>query len=68
MSNLKTVAQLVVQGPFSEFQLRAYVQGAPRNGLAKHKAIIRVGRRVYIDTDAFQVWLDTHAVRPEVAP
>jgi hypothetical protein len=66
MRNLQAVSKLVKDGPFSEFQLRAYIQNAPRNGLAKHKAIVRVGRRVFIDVDAFERWLDSHSVKPEV--
>ncbi len=35
----------------------------PGNGLAAAGAIVRVGRRVLIDLDAFEDWLDSRVVR-----
>lgn len=35
-------------------------QTVPGNGLAEAGAIIRLGRRVLIDLDAFDAWLDAH--------
>lgn len=33
------------------------------NGLADHGAIVRLGRRVLIDLDGFESWLDSHKAR-----
>lgn len=33
------------------------------NGLAEHGAIVRLGRRVLIDLDGFESWLDSHKAR-----
>ena len=56
--DLHTVAQFASKTPFSEHQLRFWIQHAARNGLDAHKAIVRVGaRRVYIDPVAFERWV-----------
>lgn len=54
--NLKTVAQFAGDTPFTEAQIRWWIFNANSNGLAS--AFVRLGRRVYIDTDAFDTWLD----------
>ena len=36
----------------------------PGNGLEEAGAIIRVGRRVLIDLDRFDTWLDGHRISP----
>lgn len=36
----------------------------PGNGLEDAGAIIRVGRRVLIDLDRFDAWLDSHRISP----
>jgi hypothetical protein len=56
--NLKSVAQFAVNTPFSEAQCRWWIFNAERNGLNEARAILRIGRRVYIDVDAFDRWLD----------
>ena len=38
----------------------------PGNGLAKTGAIIRIGRKVLIDLDRFDDWLDDHRVLADV--
>jgi hypothetical protein len=53
---LKTVAQFADDTPFTEAQIRWWIFNADTNGLAP--AFVRVGRRVYIDTEAFDAWLD----------
>jgi len=60
--NLKSVAELVEQTPFTHDQLRWFIARAADNGLAQHGALIRMGRRVYIDVDAFDAWIDAQAV------
>lgn len=53
--NLKSPAQLAAAGPLSLDQLRWLIFNASSNGL--EAAICRIGRRVYIDVDAFDAWL-----------
>lgn len=68
-----TVAQLAAAYPvFSQAALRDLIFKAadrfnskgdriPGNGLAEAGAILRVGRKVLIDLDAFEAWLDSRA-------
>lgn len=55
---LMSVADFAASSPFSESSVRWYVFQAEQNGLAKHNAIVRVGRRVYIDPQGFERWID----------
>ena len=57
---LVSIAQLARDSsyPFTEPSLRWLVQNAKSNGLAELGAITRVGRRVYINLDAFDRWLE----------
>ncbi len=55
--NPKSVAAFVEGSPFTEPQLRWWIFHAAENGLDKAGAVIRIGRRVYIDTDGFERWL-----------
>lgn len=56
-----TIAQLAAHPnyPFSEASLRWLVFNARSNGLSSAGAITRVGRRVYINLEAFERWLDS---------
>lgn len=56
-----TIAQLAANPnyPFTEPSLRWLVFNARNNGLAAAGALTRVGRRVYINLDAFDRWLDS---------
>jgi len=56
--NLQTVPTLAAAGPFSEGQIRWFIFCAGSNGLAQADAVVRVGRRVYIDVDKFDSWID----------
>jgi hypothetical protein len=56
--NLETVAAFADRGPFTAGQIRWFIFCAEQNGLAKAGAIVRVGRRVYIDTGKFDAWID----------
>jgi hypothetical protein len=57
--NLQTVAQLKAAREYlSNGQIRFLIFKAADNGLDAHKAILRIGRRVYIDPDAFDRWID----------
>jgi hypothetical protein len=55
---LKSIKELASLGPFSENTLRWLVFNASSNGLQALDAIVRVGRRVYVDIDAFDRWID----------
>ena len=57
--NLKTVPEFAAGGPFSEGQIRWFIFNAPSNGLSAADAVVRVGRRVYVDTDKFDGWIDS---------
>ncbi len=55
-----TVKQYTQKEPaFSESSLRALIFNEQTNGLAKFKAIVRVGRKVLIDDANFQAWLES---------
>jgi hypothetical protein len=56
--DLKTVAQFAATSPFSESTLRWHIFNAESNGLAASGALVRVGRRVYLDVEGFEVWLE----------
>jgi len=66
---LKRVARLVADsgGTFTEGQLRWWLFNAEANGLAELGAIVRIGRTVYIDVDAFNKWLAAHASNAQAA-
>lgn len=55
--NLKTVAQFANGTPFTEGQIRWWIFQADNNGMADADVVLRIGRRVYIDTDAFENWI-----------
>ncbi|GAB3366902.1 hypothetical protein GCM10027431_09590 [Lysobacter rhizosphaerae] len=56
--NLKSVSQLAEETPFTEAQIRWWVFNERMNGLADCGAIVRIGRRVYIDTDGLNRWVE----------
>lgn len=58
--NLKSVTQFAAESPFTEAQLRWWIFNASTNGL--QSAVVRIGRRVYIDVDAFSAWVDAQQV------
>lgn len=60
--NLKTVAAFAAEGPQTESQLRWQIFNEKTNGLADHGAIVRIGRRVYIDEDRYYGWIDAQQV------
>lgn len=62
--NLQTVTSLATDGPFSEGQLRWWIFMSANNGLDAVNAVIRVGRRVYIDIDRFEDWIEQQNRRP----
>ena len=65
--NLQSVAAFTASGPFSTGQVRWWIFCAEQNGLAAEGAIVRVGRRVYIDVAAFDRWIDSQNPRQAAA-
>lgn len=55
--NLQPVAALASDSPFSEPQLRWWIFNRANNGLDAAGAIVRIGRRIYIDLDGFDRWI-----------
>ncbi len=56
--NLSTVAQVAAANKaFTEPKLRALIQAGASNGL--EMALVRIGRRIFIDIEKFNAWLDT---------
>lgn len=60
--NLKRVAAFADPESLNENQLRWLIFNSRNNGLDDHGAIVRIGRRVYIDVDAFDRWIDSQQV------
>ncbi len=59
--SLRTVSQLANAFPaFSEPALRRLIFDAEINGLAN--AIVRIGRRVYVDLALFEEWVERHRI------
>lgn len=52
------MAQFSASGPFTQNQLRWWIFNAATNGLNDSGAIVRVQRRIYIDVDRFDEWID----------
>ena len=59
---LKTVSAFAESGPFTEAQLRWWIFNESHNGMRDHGVTIRIGRRVYIDVEAFSRWVDSQQV------
>ncbi len=60
MQRLFTVRQFAETVPaFSEASIRWMVFKASTNGLAESGAILRMGRRVLIDSDKFSSWIES---------
>jgi hypothetical protein len=57
--NLQSIAQFAASGPFTQNQLRWWIFQSTQNGLAASGSIVRVQRRIYIDVDAFEKWIDS---------
>ncbi len=57
MRNLKKVSEYAIASGFTEAQLRWWLFNAEANGLKAAGAIVRIGRRVFIDIDGFDRWI-----------
>lgn len=55
--NLKTVSQFANGSPWTEAQLRWFIHNSSQNGMGAAGALVRCGRRVFIDLDGFDRWL-----------
>ncbi len=62
---LKTVTQFAETSPFTEAQLRWFIFNAKTNGLKP--AVVKVGRRVYLDVNAFDRWIEAQNDKAPVA-
>lgn len=56
--NLKSVEQFCSGSPFSQNTIRWWIFRASENGLAEAGAIVRIGRRVFLDADRVEQWID----------
>jgi hypothetical protein len=57
--NLRRVNQFLQENPaFTNGQIRWLIFNSANNGLDEAGAIVRMPRRVFIDTDRFFQWLD----------
>lgn len=65
MRNLVGISELAKREdvPFTEPSLRWMVFNEGSNGLRDAGAIVRLGRRVYIDLDRFDAWLTSKESR-----
>lgn len=61
--NLKSVARFAQESPFTEGQIRWWVFRAPVNGMSAAGAIVRIGRRVFVDVDRFDDWVEQQQPR-----
>lgn len=59
MRDLHTVSQFANKTAFSEAQLRWIRFNANTNGAAALGVFVGVGRRVYIDPEAFDRWIES---------
>jgi hypothetical protein len=55
---LQTVAAFADGSPFTEAQVRWWIFNERTNGMAEAGVIKRIGRRVYIDPEAFDRWVE----------
>ena len=65
--NIQSIAQFSADSAFTENQVRWWIFNAAKNGLADSAAIVRMGRRVYIDIDAFDRWIDAQQTKQVAA-
>lgn len=60
---IRTIRQFVRENDaFTEGGLRWQIFNAETNGLAGTGAIVRIGRRVYVDPEKFFRWIDAQQV------
>ena len=64
---LQSVAAFADGSPFTEAQVRWWIFNERTNGMADAGVIKRIGRRVYIDPEAFDAWVEAQQEVREVA-
>lgn len=64
---LKTVSAFADGSPFTEAQVRWWIFNEKHNGMTDCGVVVRIGKRVYIDTDGFDRWIDSQQVARAVA-
>jgi hypothetical protein len=58
--NLKTVTAFVAERQaFTTGQVRWWIFNESNNGMKQQGVVVRLGRRVYLDLDAFDRWVDS---------
>ena len=58
--NLRTLSQFAAEhNAFSVGGLRWHIFNAAKNGLAESGALVRVGRRIYVDPERFFSWVSS---------
>lgn len=58
MRTLRSIADFAKETAFTEAQLRWFIFNESNNGMKQAGAVIRIGRRVYIDVEGFDRWLN----------
>lgn len=62
--NLKRVPQFLRERvEFTPGQVRWWIFHASNNGMAAHGVVVRIGRAVWIDQDAFDRWVESQNPR-----
>lgn len=56
---LTRIKEKAAKGPLGEGSLRWLIFNEATNGLREAEAIVRIGRRVFIDEDRFDAWIET---------
>lgn len=61
--NLKRVPQFLQERPeFTPGQVRWWIFHAASNGMQQHAVIVRIGRAIWLDLDAFDRWIEAQQV------
>jgi hypothetical protein len=60
---LETVEAIADTGPFTQAQVRWWLFNRAINGMDDLQVVTKIGRRVYIDVDAFDRWIEAQNAR-----
>ena len=63
---LKTVSQFAAESPWTEAQLRWFIFNAGANGMNEAGAVVRVGRRVFLDVEGVDRWIEAQQPQRKV--
>lgn len=61
--NLQSVDKFAKGSPFTIGQIRWWIFNSQHNGLDAAGAVVRIGRRVYLDQDGLDRWIATQNER-----